>query len=62
MDKTKPHRANLEDDYSMIQDATTTWKKQQIISKWAESKIKGAYIRIDDSYKHCESLNKWTKK
>ncbi len=62
MDKTKPHRANMDDDYDMIQNATLVWKKQQIINKWAESKIKGAYIRIDDSYMHCESLNKWTKK
>lgn len=61
MDKTKPHRANLDDDYGMIQNATTAWKKQVIISKWVESKRHNAYIRIDDEYKNCELLEKWIK-
>lgn len=60
MDKTKPHRANLNDDYNMVQDATKAWKKNQLISKWTESKIKSAYIRIDSTY-DCENLNNWIK-
>ncbi|HRO75508.1 MAG TPA: peptidylprolyl isomerase [Crocinitomicaceae bacterium] len=61
MDKTKPPRANLDDDYGMIQNATTAWKKQVIISKWVENKRHNAYIRIDDEYKNCELLEKWIK-
>ncbi|MBN9292745.1 MAG: peptidylprolyl isomerase [Flavobacteriia bacterium] len=62
MDRTKPHRANLEDDYGMIQDATKNWKKQEIIKKWTTNKIKSAYIRIDDNYKSCDFMNEWIKK
>lgn len=62
MDRTKPHRANLDDDYGMIQDATKSWKKQEIIRKWTANKIKSAYIRIDDNYKSCDFMNEWIKK
>jgi len=62
MDRTKPHRANLEDDYGMIQDATKNWKKQEIIKKWTTNKIKSAYIRIDDNYRSCDFMNEWIKK
>lgn len=61
MDRTKPHRANLTDDYAMIQNATKAWKKQQLINKWVNDKIGGAYIRIDDEYKDCDILNYWKK-
>jgi peptidyl-prolyl cis-trans isomerase SurA len=62
MEKTKPHRANLEDDYGMIQDATLEWKKQQTIDKWTNDKIKNAYIRVDEEYTKCESISEWIKK
>lgn len=62
MDRTKPHRANLDDDYGMIQDATKNWKKQEIIKKWTTKKIKGAYIRVDEDHKSCEFMNEWIKK
>jgi len=62
MDRTKPHRANLDDDYGMIQEATQNWKKQQIINHWINQKIQGAYIRIDDNYKTCHFTNNWLKK
>lgn len=62
MEKTKPHRANLEDDYGMIQDATLEWKKQQTIDKWTNDKIKNAYIRVDEEYNKCESISEWIKK
>lgn len=49
--KTQPHAANLTDDYQLMQTACTETKKQEIITDWINSKISGAYIRIDEDFK-----------
>ena len=57
--KTKPHMANLKDDYQLIQNACAESKKQVVIKTWIESKISGAYIRIDKDYYTCNFKYKW---
>lgn len=59
MERTSPHRANLKDDYVLIRTAAENEKKQEAITNWTQSRISGAYIRIDDSYKGCPFHNKW---
>jgi len=61
LDKTAPHAANLTDDYQLIQKACTETKKQQIIEDWINSKISGAYIRIDDDYRNRTFKYNWSK-
>lgn len=53
-DKTKPHRANLTDDYGMVQNATKAWKKQELINQWTKKNIENAYIRLDEDYQSCK--------
>lgn len=48
LDKTKPHVANLKDDYQLIQMAALNEKKQKAIDEWVKTKISGAFIRIFD--------------
>jgi peptidyl-prolyl cis-trans isomerase SurA len=55
------HRANLKDDYALITRATEADKKQRIINEWIQSKISGAYIRIDDEFQNCSFRNPWMK-
>ncbi|MFK8037577.1 MAG: peptidylprolyl isomerase [Crocinitomicaceae bacterium] len=57
--KTNPHAANLTDDYQLIQKACTETKKQDIIDNWINSKISGAYIRIDKDYNYCDFDYTW---
>ena len=59
--KTKPHMANLNDDYQLIQKACKEEKKQVVIKKWIESKITGAYIRIDKEYQNSNFTYNWVK-
>lgn len=59
MDRTKPHIANLKDDYALIRNYAENEKKQQAILDWTKSRISGAYVRIDDEYKDCHFQNKW---
>jgi len=57
--KTKPHRANLKDDYSKIQAWTESHKKEKVIDDWINDKAKETYVRIIDEYKSCNFRHSW---
>ncbi len=59
--KTKPHLANLTDDYQLIKNACTEHKKQEIINKWIADRIKTTYIKIDKDYYTCQFNFDWIK-
>lgn len=58
-DRTKPHVANLKDDYNFIKQAAENEKKEQIIAKWVNEKVNKTYIKIDDKYKSCSFRYNW---
>jgi peptidyl-prolyl cis-trans isomerase SurA len=60
-DRKQQHLANLKDDYVLIQRATESSKKQDIIKKWVLSKISANYINIDEEYKKCTFIFPWIK-
>jgi len=62
-DKTKPHIANLKDDYQLIQMAALNEKKQKVIDKWVNDKISGAFVRIFDNryITTCKFKYPWVK-
>ena len=62
MERTSPHRANLNDDYALIKKATENDKKQKVISDWVKNKISLAYIHIDPTYSKCNFKNSWLQK
>lgn len=57
--KTEPHRANLKEDYSRIQNFAKAGKKNEYINNWIEGKIKSTYIKVDDEYHVCPNMKKW---
>ena len=58
--KSKPHKANLKDDYDKIKTASLSAKRAQTMATWYEKHRKEAYMRIDADYrKSCDVLNKW---
>lgn len=59
-EKTQPHRANLEEDYSKIQEWALQAKQRTVIDNWINDKAKKTYIRINDRYKTCEFANYWS--
>lgn len=61
MDRKPPHVANLKDDYTLIKNAAENDKKQKIIQNWTASKIKNAYIKIDEDYQDCNFRNNWLR-
>ena len=62
MDRTKPHLANLKDDYSLIKQAAENDKKQKVVSEWIQKKIKKSYVKIDPSFQECNFKNDWLAK
>ena len=58
-ERTTPHRANLNDDYALIQRAAMNEKRIRIVQEWTQEKIKNAYVKIDDEYKNCDFRNEW---
>ncbi len=60
--KTETHKANLKDDYNLIQGWALNDKKQQTIAKWVKEKAPKAYIRIDENYADCDFYFEWSKK
>lgn len=59
MNRVGPHRANLDQDYTLIQRATENDKKEQILSNWIKNKIGNAYVRIDNEYDKCSFKYSW---
>jgi len=57
--KSKPHQANLNDDYSKIQSAALEQKKMKEMENWVDEKVGEMYINIATDYKQCEELKKW---
>jgi len=61
--KSKPHIANLKEDYKLIQDSTLTIKRDEVMDNWIREKIKTTYVKIDDSYKNCDfRFDAWIRK
>jgi len=58
-EKTKPHRANLKDDYPKIQQWALQQKQKQVVDEWVNEKSKQTYIRISDDYKDCNFHYEW---
>ena len=61
-DQTKPHLANLNDDYGFIQKYALNQKQMNEMDKWVTKTAKNTYINIDKLYKGCPSISKWNIK
>jgi peptidyl-prolyl cis-trans isomerase SurA len=58
--RSKPHKANLQDDYQMIQGTALAHRQQKVINDWINRKLKeGVYVHIDKNYLQCKFLNNW---
>lgn len=53
VNQTPPHRANLKDDYDIIQDMALMDKNMKTLEQWLVEKQKRTYVRIDEDFKTC---------
>ncbi|RZT93435.1 periplasmic chaperone for outer membrane proteins SurA [Ancylomarina subtilis] len=60
--QTKPHKANLADDWSQFENMLKQQKQQDLLNKWISEKQSSTYISIDDSYKNAKfRFKNWIK-
>ncbi len=57
--RTPPHRANLSQDYSRIQEAARQSKRNEAFNEWIDENIQNTYIIVDEHYRTCPNLQKW---
>ena len=61
-DRSKPHRANLKEDYIVLKNMSINKKKNEAYEIWLDEKMKETYISIDNSFAGCEFNKKgWIK-
>lgn len=59
--RTKPHVANLADDYSRMQQIVEADKREEIMNNWLNRNIPKTYINIDEKYISCRLLDRWVR-
>ncbi len=60
--KIPPHRANLKDDYQLIQNIMTEKRRQDAVNDWIKEKQLETYITIHDGWKDCDfEFKNWIK-
>lgn len=60
--KTTPHKANLKDDYALIQQWTMQKQRQEAINNWIKAKSTKAYVKICEDYQDCDFQFDWNIK
>lgn len=60
--RSKPHQANLQQDYSRIQEVARETKKNVAFSEWIEKHIPNTFIMIDSDYQSCPNIDRWNAK
>ena len=48
------HTANLADDSQTIKDLYENARRQEIVDKWLQKKIRETYVRIEDGWRGCD--------
>ncbi len=62
INKTTPHKANLQEDYQQLSEMFLAKKKEDVYRKWIAKQQAKTYIRIDDTYANCNfKLKSWKK-
>jgi peptidyl-prolyl cis-trans isomerase SurA len=62
IDQTEPHKANIQDDYQMIQGYALSSKQYDQIAIWVNERVNTTFIKINDDFNHCLFNYDWVKK
>lgn len=57
--KSQPHKANLIDDYSSIQEVALRQKQMDKQNEWLREKLPTFYLKVDKEYAGCSELIPW---
>jgi len=54
--RTEPHRANLKQDYLLLQEMALQHKNNEVMKEWYEDKKETTYIKVGGAFKDCARL------
>jgi peptidyl-prolyl cis-trans isomerase SurA len=54
--RSKPHKADLKQDYGKIQQAALEQKKSEFTEKWVLSKLRSTYLSVGEMFASCPNL------
>lgn len=57
--RTEPHKANLKDDYRLVQQAAEGKLRASSIDNWVKEKLQGTYIRLAPEFTSCPFTHDW---
>jgi peptidyl-prolyl cis-trans isomerase SurA len=57
--RTDPHVENITDDYNKIATRALEEKKQNVLERWFDEKIRNYFIYVDPAYATCDDLKPW---
>ncbi|TVR82413.1 MAG: peptidylprolyl isomerase [Saprospirales bacterium] len=57
--RTRPHRANLQQDYAKIRELATEYKRAQKFNKWLMNRLSDTYINVHKMYHECPNIEFW---
>ena len=56
------HHATMTEDYQILQDVVLAKRREEVLHKWIQNKIKSTYVRINPKYRDCEyEYSGWVK-
>lgn len=61
-DRINAHKANLDLDYEIFQNAATSETKRTATDNWVKSKLNRTYIQADEDYRSCDFEFIWLNK
>jgi len=59
LSRIEPHKANLKQDYQLIQMMAKREKEDAAIDAWVKAKIAASFIRIDEEFQSCNFRFVW---
>jgi len=59
--RTKPHKANLGEDYARIQQMALEKRQIEAMNEWITRKAESSYVNIFSDYRNCPFKRKWIK-
>lgn len=58
--RIEPHRANLKQDYMLLQNMALGYKNNEVMEAWYDEKKESTYIRVDPSFSDCSKSGQQT--
>lgn len=61
VNRTEPHRANLTDDYQILQNMASEKIRAETMDRWMRRRIDETFIKLNEAYRDCDFGYPWVK-